>query len=251
MVRLSAIIIAKDEEEDLPGALESLKGLADEIVVLLDTASSDRSDKIAEEFGAVVRRRPFDTYAGQKQAALELARGEWVLSLDADERASPELKEEMPGVLSQDAATSGYDIPFEVHFLGRRLGHGGLGRESHLRLFRRDKARFAGGALHEGVEVAGPVSRLRGKIIHRPYKDISEYVRKMDLYTDLAARKRFAMGARWRPWRHLILAWEFFCRAVLKLGFLDGQPGLVWAGLSAFHSWLKYVKLKELEKNDA
>ena len=142
---------------------------------------------------------------------------------------------------------SGYDIPFEVVFLGRTLRWGGLGSESHLRLFRRDKARFVGGALHEGVVVDGFLGRLRGVMVHEPYRDISDYLSKLDRYTTLAAQKRFAAGKRFTPLHHLILPWEFFARTVLKLGVLDGYPGMVWAGLSAYHSWLKYAKLRELQ----
>ncbi|MFI5350501.1 MAG: hypothetical protein ACHQ2Z_13215, partial [Elusimicrobiota bacterium] len=133
----------------------------------------------------------------------------------------------------------------------RTLRWGGLGSESHVRLFRRSKSRFVGGALHEGIQVDGTEDRLKGAIVHEPYKNVSEYLEKLDRYTSLAAEKRFAAGRRFSCWRHLILPWEFFARAVLKLGFLDGFPGLVWAGLSAFHSWLKYVKLGERQRESS
>ncbi len=246
--KLSAILIAKNEEQDLPGALESLSGLAGEVVVVVDSASGDRTEELALRSGARTLRRPFDHYAGQKQAALERATGEWVLSLDADERVTPELRGEILRELPRADGVSGFEIPFQVHFMGRRLRFGGLGAERHLRLFLRSRGRFAGGLLHEGVKVEGPVRRLRGAIRHEPYRDLSEYLDKLDAYTTLAARKRFAEGLRAGPWRHLLLPWEFFARAVLRLGLLDGGPGLVWAGLSAFHSWLKYAKLAEMER---
>lgn len=246
---LSAVLIAKDEELDLPGVLQSLRGLADEIVVLVDESSSDRTSELARQAGAKVSVRRFAGYADQKQAALELAGRAWILSLDCDERVSPELREEILATLSRgDPGVAGYEIPFAVHFMGRRLRFGGLGSESHLRLFQRAQARFVGGSLHEGAEVRGPIRRLRGRILHEPYRDLSEYLAKMNHYTTLAARKRYGQGRRFRPWQHGIPLWEFFSRAVLKLGVLDGIPGLVWAGLSAFHSWLKYAKLKEMEK---
>ncbi len=118
-------------------------------------------------------------------------------------------------------------------------------------MFRRAKSRFVGGALHEGIQVDGPEGRLASAIVHEPYKNISEYFEKLDRYTSLAAEKRFTAGVRFSCWRHLILPWEFFARAVLKLGFLDGYPGLVWAGLAAYHSWLKYVKLGELQRESS
>ena len=156
--RLSAVLIAKDEELDLPGALDSLRGLADEIVVLVDTASSDKTEAIARERGAKVALRPFDNYAGQKQAALELAAGEWVISIDSDERISSALAEEIRQLFSVSSVPTfvAFIIPFEIRFLGQVLRWGGLGHEKHLRLFRRDRGRFVGGALPEGIEVQGP-----------------------------------------------------------------------------------------------
>ena len=246
---LSAVLIVKDEEEDLPGALENLRGLADEIVILVGAESRDRTEAIARESEALVSVRRFDSYAGQKQAALEMATKRWVLSIDADERVSPELRLEIPRLLTQaQEDVAGYEIPFSVFFMGRRLRFGGLGHERHLRLFRRERGRFVGGALHEGVEISGRADRTRGAMNHVPYRDLSEYLAKMDAYTTLAARKRHEAGRRFSLGHHLLLPGEFFLRAVVKLGFLDGFPGLVWAGLSAFHSWLKYVKLRELSK---
>lgn len=244
---LSAILIAKDEERDLPGCLESLKGLVTETIVVVSADTTDRTAALAETAGAKVLTRAFDDYARQRQASLEAATGEWCLWIDPDERVTPALAQEIRAALSAPAA-SAYDIPFEVRFLGRTLRWGGLGSEHHIRLFKRSKCRFVGGALHEGLEIDGVVGTLQGRITHEPYRDIPDYLSKLDRYTSLAARKRFDAGARFRPWRHLILPWEFFARAVLKLGVLDGYPGLVWAGLAAFHSWLKYAKLRELER---
>ncbi|HEX4048129.1 MAG TPA: glycosyltransferase family 2 protein [Elusimicrobiota bacterium] len=245
---ISAILIAKDEERDLPGCLESLKGLASEIVIVVSDDTNDRTEELARAAGAKAVRRKFDDYARMRQASLELATGEWCLWIDPDERATPALAAELLAASSRAPSVDAYDVPFDVLFLGRTLRWGGLGSESHVRFFRRSKARFVGGGLHEGIRVGGPIARLRGRIVHEPYKNISEYLGKLDRYTSLAAEKRFAAGRRFSSWRHLILPWEFFARSVLKLGVLDGFPGLVWAGLAAFHSWLKYVKLAELQR---
>jgi glycosyltransferase involved in cell wall biosynthesis len=247
---LSAILIAKDEERDLPGCLDSLKGLATEIVIVVSEDTTDRTEAIARDAGAKVIRRTFDDYTRQRQASLDAATGDWCLWIDPDERVTPALAEEIRSVLREPPASTGYDIPFDVRFLGRTLRWGGLGSESHLRLFLRAKSRFAGGALHEGIVIDGFSSRLRGAIVHEPYDGVSDYLEKLDRYTTLAAQKRFAAGRRFTPFHHLILPWEFFARATLKLGVLDGFPGLVWAGLSAFHSWLKYVKLGEMQREN-
>jgi glycosyltransferase involved in cell wall biosynthesis len=248
MKSLSAILIAKDEERDLPGLLESLKGLATEIVIVVSADTTDRTEELARAAGARVLRRGFDDYARQRQASLDAASGEWCLWIDPDERATPALAAEIRAALQAEPTAAAFDVPFEIVFLGRTLRWGGLGSETHVRLFRRDRARFVGGALHESLQVDGDLGRLRGKIVHEPYRDVSDYLSKLDRYTTLAAQKRFAAGRRFTPLHHLILPWELFARAVLKLGALDGFPGLVWAGLSAFHSWLKYVKLGAMQR---
>jgi glycosyltransferase involved in cell wall biosynthesis len=246
--RLSAILIATDEERDLPGCLESLRGLADEIVVVVSRDCRDHTEAIARDAGAKVLLRAFDDYAAQRQASLDQAAGEWCLWIDPDERVSAELKDSILAALAQDASGArAYDIPFEVRFLGRSLRWGGMGRESHVRLFRRDGARFSGGLLHETLEGLSKPRPLAGRMIHVPYQDFSDYLGKLDRYTTLAAKKRRLAGVRFHVWQHLILPWEFFSRAILRLGFLDGFPGLAWAGLAACHSWLKYAKLREME----
>ncbi|MEK7383188.1 MAG: glycosyltransferase family 2 protein [Elusimicrobiota bacterium] len=245
---ISAILIAKDEEVDLPACLESLKGLAGEVVVVVSEDTSDRTEELARAAGAKILRRRFDDYARQRQAGLEAATGDWCLWIDPDERVTAQLAAEIRSVLAAGPTVSGYAIPFEIIFLGRVLRWGGLGSESHLRLFRRGLSRFVGGALHEGIAVDGCLGRLNGVMVHEPYRDISDYLSKLDRYTTLAAQKRFSAGKRFTPLHHLILPWEFFARAILKLGLLDGYPGMVWAGLSAYHSWLKYAKLRGLER---
>ena len=245
---LSAIMIAKNEERDLPGCLDALKGLASQIVVAVSDDTTDDTEGVAKRYGAKTFRRPFDDYARMRQASLDAADGDWCLWIDPDERVSADLAAEIERTLSGAPSFAAADIPFSVRFLGREMRWGGLGRESHIRLFRRGKARFTGGALHESLLVDGPVARLCGKIVHEPYRDIPDYLSKLDRYTTLAAQKRFEAGKRFHVFQHLILPWEFFARAVLKLGILDGYPGLVWAGLSSFHSWLKYVKLGRMQK---
>lgn len=245
MASLSAILIAKNEERDLPGCLESLKGLADEIILIVSDDTTDRTEEIAKAAGATVTRRKFDNYALQRQASLDAATNEWCLWIDPDERVTPELKAAILKEIA-DKKGSAYDIRFEIHFLGKTMYWGGLGGESHVRLFARNSAKFTGGDLHESLVIAHgqrtmPLSG--GKMIHEPYRDIADYLSKLDRYTNLAAKKRFEAGKQFTIFHHLILPWEFFARAFLKLGILDGYPGLVWAGLSSFHSWLKYVKL--------
>jgi glycosyltransferase involved in cell wall biosynthesis len=244
---LSAIVIARNEERDLPGCLDSLRGVADEIV-LVDSHSTDRTRDIAATFGARVFERDFAGFGPQKQFALEQATGEWVLNLDADERLSPELAEEIRTVVSRPDGPRGYELPFHVYFLGRRLRFGGCFREHHLRLFRRDQARYAGRDVHEGIDVAPPWGQLTQPVRHESYHTFGEYLEKCNRYTGLIARKKFAQGKRFALWHHLRLPWEFLVRYGLKAGFLDGNAGLIYAVLSAYYAWLKHVRLLDEEK---
>lgn len=252
-MRLSVCVIARDEERDLPSLLESLLPLRAALgrefeCVVLDSGSTDKTLNIASAWGARTSRRPFDDFATQKQACLDLCTGEWVLSLDCDERLSLELAAALPGVLSGTAV--GYELPFEVEFLGKVLRWGGLGSEKHLRLFRRDKGRFRGEHVHEGVSVDGPVARLPHPVLHRPYSDIKEYMDKFEVYTERAARARLAAGRRPAWTDSLRPPWELFSRLVLKLGVLDGAPGIKWARLSAMHTRRKYERFAELAREE-
>lgn len=244
--RLSVVIITLDEERDLPACLESVRPLGAEIV-LVDGGSTDRTLEIAGSHGCKIYVRPFQDFTRQKQGALDLASGDWALSIDADERVSAPLAGEILRLLGEEPAESGFLVPFSVHFMGRRLRFGGLGSERHLRLFRRSAGRFAGGELHEGVRVEGALGRLRHPIEHHPYRNMDEYLHKMIAYTTLAAHKRRAAGTRFTCLHHLLPAWEFFVRCVLRLGMLDGTPGVAWAGLASFHTWIKFLKLREAE----
>lgn len=245
---LSAILIAKDEERDLPGCLESLKGLVSDIVVVVSDDTTDQTENAAKRHNAKVIRRKFDDYANMRQASLNVAVGDWCLWIDPDERVTKDLADEIKRALTANPPFVAVDIPFSVHFLGRELRWGGLGHEHHIRLFRRDKARFTGGAIHESLVIDGPVAEFTGKITHEPYRDVADYMSKLERYTDLGAQKRFAAGNRFTVFHHLIYPWELFSRLVLKLGILDGGPGVTWARLSAYHSWLKYVKLGRMQR---
>ncbi|MBI3297498.1 MAG: glycosyltransferase family 2 protein [Elusimicrobia bacterium] len=250
-MKLSVCVIAKDEERDLPALLASLEPLRAALApgfeaVVLDSESADGTRRLAEAWGARTARRRFDDFAVQKQACVDLAAGEWVLSLDADERLSPELAAEVAAAVYDPRDRAGFTLPFEVEFMGRVLRWGGLGGERHLRLFKREKGGFGGNHVHEGVSLDGPVGRLRAPVRHVPYRDLGEYIEKMERYTERAARRRHEAGRRACWTDHLRPFWELFARLVLKGGILDGRPGVTWAGLSAFHTWLKYARLAEL-----
>lgn len=247
---LSVIIISFNEEVDLPGCLESIQSLDPEIVVV-DNHSHDHTIEIAKKYGAKVYSQLFEGYAPQKQFALNHATRRWVLSIDCDERVSPELANELRTIVEKDPPEAGFDIPFEIHYLGRKLRFGGMGSEHHVRLFRRDQSRFIGGKIHEGVEVRGTLGRLRGRIQHFPYRDLAEHRQKIERYTTLMAERRIEEGQRPTAFHRLIPFWEFFLRYFLRFGILDGKAGLAYAYMAATYTRMKYEKMIRLHRDAA
>jgi glycosyltransferase involved in cell wall biosynthesis len=238
---LSAVLITRNEQANLPGCLASLRGLADEIVVL-DSQSTDETVAIAKAAGARVAEHRFEGYGAAKQQALEMASGSWVLSVDADERVTPALAEEIRRMLASVPDANGFLVRRQVLFLGRRLRFGGMGNDWVLRLFRREGARFATMPVHEHVEIRGRPRKLRATLEHHAYRSLAEHVEKMNRYTDIQAAMKEEHGVRYRTWMLVRLPWEVFARCVLRLGVLDGTPGIIFAIMSAYSAWLKYAK---------
>ena len=231
-----------DEERHIGECLATLAGLVDEIVVL-DDGSRDATVAIARAAGARVEHRPFDDFGHQKQAALELTRGDWVLSIDADERVTPALASEIRAVLAHDEGPNGYWIRREILYLGARLRFGGAGSDWVLRLARRGAAHFALLPVHERLEVDGRTGRLRGTLLHHKYRTLSEHLATMDRYTTVIGAEKRARGRVFRGWHVLRLGWELFARLVLRLGVLDGRAGVIHAAMASFYAFLKYAKL--------
>jgi glycosyltransferase involved in cell wall biosynthesis len=245
---LSVIVITKNEEADIDACLASVADIASEIVVV-DAHSTDRTRDIARARGATILEREWNGFGPQKQFALENARGPWVLNIDADERLTPTLASDIRAALSGENAgrdEAAFDIAFHHYFLGRRLRFGGGQGEHHVRLFRKDRASYGGTRFHEGIHVQGPVARIESPIAHYSYRSIREYLDKCNRYTTLIAEDKYARGVRLSWKHHFRLPYEFFVRYVLRLGFLDGGPGLVYAALSSYYVWLKYVKLLDM-----
>lgn len=245
MQRLSVIVITRNEERDLPECLASV-AFADEVIVV-DSQSTDRTCELARHAGARVIVRPWPGHAAQKAFALAQATGDWVLSLDADERCSPELRDAIPRAIAQDGV-DGYDVLFRTWAFGRRARFGGRYGERHIRLFRRAKASFPERAIHESAVVEGGVARLDAPILHHTYVSLEEFVEKVNRYSSLAASERFARGKRFSALSLLRWPWGFFKRYVLWLGLLDGVDGFLYAAISGLYDVLKVAKLRDLER---
>lgn len=241
---ISATIIAQDEERDLPACIASVLGFCGEVLVV-DGGSKDRTAEVAQAAGARVLRRRFDDFSRQHEFARAEARGEWILSIDADERASPELARVRP-----DPAFAAYLLPFKNHFRGRWLRHGGFWPDRHLRLFRRDACRYdPARTVHEKLLVEGRVGRLAAPILHYTYDSLEDCLGKMDRYGERAAQMLFAQGRRAGAWQVAARPlWRFLRGYLFRLGFLDGAAGAAMAWARAYEAYRRYARLWELSR---
>ncbi|WP_044346480.1 glycosyltransferase family 2 protein [Dethiosulfatarculus sandiegensis] len=252
MPGLSAALICRNEEENLPAWLESVSAFADEVVAV-DSGSTDNSLAVLKEAGAKVRSRDWTGYADQRNAAMDMCTGDWIVFLDADELVDPELAASLNS-LKQDKTGeyAGYELAFKVFFFGRFLRHGGFFPEHHLRLFQRGKGGWAKRQVHERLEVQGKVGRLPGYVEHYSYDTVGEYISRMQTYSEQAARQMHLSGKKTTPldaWFHGF--WSFFNRYLLRGGFLDGFQGYLAARMESLYTLTKYTRLWEMKKGGA
>ena len=217
---------------------------ADEIVVL-DSCSTDETVAIATRMGAKVSTSDdWPGFGEQKNRALGLASGDWILSLDADERVSPELADEIRGVLASDDSKPGYEIPRLSSYCGRYMRHSGWWPDYVTRLVRRGKGRFNKNLVHERLEVDGEVGRLECTLMHESFQSLEQVLEKVDRYSSLNARQMAAAGKRGGIVAGVVHGLgAFFKTYVLKAGFLDGREGFMLAVSNAEGAYYKYVKL--------
>ncbi len=245
--RLSATVICRDEAAKIRGALESVR-FCDEVVVV-DSGSTDGTLEIARELADIVVEADWPGHVAQKNRAVELATGDWVLSVDADERVTPELEQEIGRVLSEGPQCDGYAVNRRVLYLGRWIAHGGWYPQPRVRLFRRGAGRWGGLNPHDEVKVEGRVAQLQGDLLHYTYDDIEDHVRTLNRFTSILAKEHRARGRRF-SWVALGTRppLEFLKKFVLQRGFLDGPQGFFVAALSSFYVFLKQAKLWEIER---
>jgi len=251
MVPLSAVLITKNEEDTLKDAIASV-AFCDEIVVV-DAGSTDRTEFVAREAGArVIVNAPWPGFVAQRNVAVDAARHDWVLALDADERITTALREEIQAGRERGFAYAGYRIPRAAFYLGTWIRATDWWPDPQVRLFDRRRARWEGELVHESVRVRGKLGRLRAEMAHYPYKSVSDHLRKIDRYTTLWAQQMHGAGRRART-IDLIFApnWAFFRNYFLKRGFLLGRAGLTVSALNAYYTYTKLAKLDELRMNGA
>ena len=239
---LTVAVIAKNEADRIGRLLETVH-FADEVLVV-DSGSSDRTPEICRNAGAEVVVHEWEGYARQKQFALEQARGEWILNLDADEALSEDSQAEILAALeSASSEVAGFSMPRLSRYLGRWIRHGGWYPDRKVRLVRRGCGLWLGEGIHEKLEVSGRVQQLEKPILHYVYRDIADQVETINRFSAVAANHSGKLGSR------LDLLWgvvhalgKFLECAIWKLGLLDGMPGLVIAVNSSFYVFLRHAK---------
>jgi glycosyltransferase involved in cell wall biosynthesis len=238
--RLSAIIIAKNEARNIGACLDTLAFCDERIVV--DGNSDDGTPEIARAKGARVTTAPWHGFGEQKNFALSLASGDWVLSIDADERVTPALAHAIEAATGRQGV-NGYEMPRRSSFLGREMRHSGWSPDYVLRLFRRGRARFTDDLVHERVVCDGQVGRLAESLLHYPVIGLEDAVGRMDRYSTAGAEMLVASGRRISFGSGIAHGlWSFLRAYVWRLGFLDGREGFLLAVANAEGTYYRYMK---------
>jgi glycosyltransferase involved in cell wall biosynthesis len=251
-MKLSAFLITLNEGETLDRCLRSCADLVDEIVIV-DAGSQDTTPAVARRYGARFIRHDWLGFVAQKNLALSYCTGDWALSLDGDEELSPRLREEIGGLRHAPPPdhVAGYTMPRCLCYQGRWIRHGEWYPDRLPRLFRRERGQFAGGSVHERIEIKGGLCRLAGDLHHYAYRDEADHWERCQRYAQLWAADRVQEGRR----AGLLTgpshaAYRWLDGYVLKLGFLDGKAGWSLAKTCARYVALKYRLLRELQAKD-
>ncbi len=248
-MEISAVIITYNEEKRLEAALKSLKDVVEEIIVV-DRYSDDDTVKLARKYTDRVFLRRWTNFSDQKNYGNGKAKFPWILSLDADERLSPELRE---GILhlkeQEEPECSGFEVSRRVFYLGRWVRHTVWNPDFRIRLFRQDRSRWEGEYVQEDLIVEGKVKKLKGALYHFTYRNIADHLKRMNTFSDLGAQKLYAQNKRCR-WYHIGLLpfFRFVKSYIFKLGLLDGFAGFVVSVLDGYTIFVTYAKLKEIWK---
>lgn len=248
LLPISVYIITLNEEKNIEGCLKSLDFCEEKIVV--DSGSTDRTREIAERLGARIYLHPFKGYGPQKQWAHKQCTKQWVISLDADERATQGLREFLYGIDLDKTAVNGFEVRRRHFFLGRRMGHSTLYPDYKLRIVRRDKAHWDERYIHEKLSVEGSVKKIPYEIIHLPWKNSRDYFNTQFNYAYQLAKEKHACGKSAKI-SDLTLrpVYTFFYRYFFRLGMLDGFPGFVVSSGGAIACFIKYLYLWEMDRS--
>lgn len=246
---VSAVIIAYNDEPNLRPCLESVTW-ADELIVV-DSYSTDATEKIAREYTDKVFQHEFHGFGRLRNEAVAHASHDWIFSLDTDERATPEVRDEIRRITRGSDGADAYFVPRRNYFLGREIRHCGWYPDYRQpQLFRKSRMRYRDELVHEGFELDGKADYLQAAVLQYPFRDLDHYLAKMDRYSDLMARRMLEQGRVFRT--HQLITHPVFTFAKMyvgRLGVLDGIPGLILSGLYAYYTFVKYAKFWELARD--
>ncbi len=247
---ITGLVIAYNNEPDLRACLESLRWVNELVVV--DSHSTDATEKIAREFTDKVYQHDFHGFGRLRNEALAHVSNEWVFSLDTDERVTPELRDEIRRLLEEGPAADAYFVPRRNWFLGRWIRHCGWYPDYRQpQLFRKSRMRYREELVHEGFELDGRVGHLKEHVLQLPFRDLDHFLAKMDRYSELMAKRMVEQRRRFSP--HQLVTHPVFTFVKMYLGragFLDGMPGLILSGIYAYYTFIKYAKLWELSREN-
>ena len=246
-IKLSVIIITQNEQELIRDCLESISW-ADEIIIV-DSGSTDNTLDICREYtNNILINTDWQGFGYQKNLALQQATEEWVLSIDADERVTPELKQQIQ-LAARTGSHIAYKIPRLAYFLGKEMRHGGWWPDYVLRLFLRKKARFSDDIVHERVLIEGAIGRLKTPLLHYSYTSLEQVLVKNDKYSTAAAIKAHAQGKQSSLSKALAKAgWTFLRAYILRRGFLDGKEGFIAALSKAGETYYRQLKISYMKQ---
>ncbi|MGH7259916.1 MAG: glycosyltransferase family 2 protein [Nitrospiraceae bacterium] len=246
--KVSAVVIAYNDEPNMRACLESITW-ADEVIVV-DSHSTDATEKISREFTDKVFQHDFHGFGRLRNEAVAHASHDWVFSLDTDERATPEIRDEIRCVLAQGPEADAYFVPRRNYFLGRLIRHCGWYPDYRQpQLFRKSRMTYRDELVHESFDLDGTVGYLSQHVLQYPFRDLDQYLAKMDRYSDLMADRMARQGRRFRT--HQLVTHPVFTFMKMYLGragFLEGMPGLILSGLYAYYTFIKYAKLWEMSR---
>lgn len=248
-MRISATVITLNEEKYLSRCLESIRGVADELIVV-DSGSQDETCNIAARWGARIYNRNWTNYSDQKNFAAAKASHDWILSLDADECLSQSLRQQLLQVKAQAGLFAAYEFPRRTCYLGSWIRHCGWYPDYKRRLYRRQYGKWVGDFVHEHLSCDGSVGRLEGDLLHYTCDSVSDHACRVEKYTGLAALDLQARGIKSGFLKILgspVAA--FLSSYCLKAGFLDGLRGFLISAFAAYYNFLKYSKLWDLQRD--
>lgn len=252
MQSLSVVIVCKNEAGIIGQTLQSLSGLTDDIIIY-DTGSTDTTVDIIKKVDAQLHQGKWEGFGTSKNKAMAFAKYDWILSLDADEAIDEELKQSLLNLQLNNEKTV-YEIKFKNFLADKYLKFGEWGNDKHTRLFNRKTVTWDDAPVHEQLIIASGLIKIKltGYVLHRTMKNVKDYASKMVNYAFLNAEKYYRQGKK-SSWLKLRVApgFAFFNYYILKAGFLDGHAGYVCAKMTAYYTFLKYARLKELIDNNS